>query len=441
MRVNIYLLVLVLGYKAAAGKIHEIVEEKTQVTLRCPHSVEGDVTWSRERNGDKTDILTVSGGRNIKHIHDPGRRYGSSADKSLHIVKPVVSDSGRYFCNNEAAADLTVIPSGTTIVIAQERTSITLTCPHDVGASHVPTWTRDSGGIQPRRFDVSPVDQTLTITDVQPGDSGLYYCDGKPAVSLNVIEGNTAPRTTTTTTTRTNPTTPTTTTTTTPKTATATFPPTEARVTTVPSTPPRTDKDTTTTKKQRDNKKKAQVTVPSTPPGTDKDTTTTKKQRNNKRKGKKTTTTRTNPTTPTTTTGNTTSTNAVPQPLRSWVIGVVVSFVLLLFLIIVNFTRRRFKRQGSEERSPVYEEIQEGFLLQTTNGSEERSPIYDEIQNGFVPRPTNVTSLPNESPYSLIGNNYNNKGLSQQIDNTYCLLNNTYCLLEKPKATANNQNQ
>ncbi|XP_028453941.1 uncharacterized protein LOC114568525 [Perca flavescens] len=168
--------------------IHQIVEEKTYVPLRCPHSVEGDVTWSRERNGDTVNILTVSGGRNVKHIDDPGRRYLLLADKSLFILKPVVSDSGRYFCNNEAVKDLTVIPSGTTIVPAPERTSITLTCPHDVGASHVPTWTRDSGGIQPRRFDVSPVDQTLTITDVQPGDSGLYYCDGRPAVYLNVIE-------------------------------------------------------------------------------------------------------------------------------------------------------------------------------------------------------------------------------------------------------------
>ncbi|KAF1382067.1 hypothetical protein PFLUV_G00160590 [Perca fluviatilis] len=125
----------------------------------------------------------------------------------------------------------------------------------------------------------------------------------------------------------------------------------------------------------------------------------------------------------------------VPRQFPSWVYGVVVSFLLLLlFLIIVYFTRRRFKRRGSEERGPVYDEIQEGFVLQPTNGSEERGPVYDEIQNGFVRQPTNVTSLPNESPYSLIGNNYNNKGLSQQIDNTYCLL-------KKPKATANNQNQ
>ncbi|KAF1382068.1 hypothetical protein PFLUV_G00160600 [Perca fluviatilis] len=335
MRVNIYLLVLVLGYKAAAGIIHEIVEEKTPVTLPCPHSVEGDVTWSRERNGDKTDILTVNGGREIKHIS--GNRYSSLADKtlSLFIVKAVVSDSGRYFCNNEAAANLTVIPSGTTIVPAPERTSITLTCPHDVGASHVPTWTRDSGGIPLRRFDVSPVDQTLTITDVQPGDSGLYYCDGKPAVYLNVIEAD-------------------------------------------------------------------------------------------------------------------------PQPLIRWVFGVVVSFLLLLlllllFLIIVFINRRRFKRRGNEERSPIYEEIQDGFVLQPTNGggtltaqaaancmadvsdgSNRQDPTYDTIPDLPPVKKKTVTSLPNESPYSLIGDH--NKGFSQLADSTYCLL-------EKPKATANDQNQ
>ncbi|XP_039676512.1 uncharacterized protein LOC120571563 isoform X2 [Perca fluviatilis] len=305
MRVNIYLLILVLGYKAAAGIIHEIVEEKTPVTLPCPHSVEGDVTWSRERNGDKTDILTVNGGSEIKHIS--GRRYSSLADKTLFILNPVISDSGRYFCNNEAAADLTVIPSGTILVPASERTSITLTCPHDVGASHVPTWSRDSGGIPLRRFDVSPVDQTLTITDVQPGDSGLYYCDGKPAVYLNVIK--------------------------------------------------------------------------------------------------------------------------VPQQFSSWVYGVVGSFLLLLlFLIIVYFTRRRFKRRGSEERGPVYEEIQEGFLLQPTNGggtltaqaaahcmadvsdgSNRHGPTYDTIPDLPPVKKKTVTSLPNESPYSLIGNHTNKR--------------------------------
>ncbi|GLD67481.1 uncharacterized protein AKAME5_002944100 [Lates japonicus] len=36
---------------------------------------------------------------------------------------------------------------------------------------------------------VSTEDKTLTITRVQPDDSGLYYCDGKPAAYLTVTEG------------------------------------------------------------------------------------------------------------------------------------------------------------------------------------------------------------------------------------------------------------
>ncbi|KAI3358971.1 hypothetical protein L3Q82_015355 [Scortum barcoo] len=127
-----------------------------------------------------------------QHRHDTDRRYNIVADKSksLYINRVTVSDSGRYFCNNEAAVELTVIPSGTIRRDAPERTSITLKCSHDDGGSLVPAWSRNNGEIQqPGRFYVSPADKTLTIRDVQPDDSGLYYCDGKPAVYLNVIKG------------------------------------------------------------------------------------------------------------------------------------------------------------------------------------------------------------------------------------------------------------
>ena len=91
---------------------HETVEEKQSVFLPCPHSVVGEVTWSRETNGHRVDILTVEGDGDKKHIPDPGRRYSSLADKSLHMFKVTVSDSGTYLCNNESAVELTVIPSG-----------------------------------------------------------------------------------------------------------------------------------------------------------------------------------------------------------------------------------------------------------------------------------------------------------------------------------------
>ncbi|XP_035848770.1 cell wall protein DAN4-like isoform X1 [Sander lucioperca] len=200
MRVNIRscLLAFVLGCNVTAGIIHEIVEEKTQVTLRCPHSVEGYVTWSRERNGDKTDILTVNGDRLIKHIDDPGRRYSSLADKSLFIVKVVVSDSGRYFCNNEAAADLTVIPSGNkappTTTTRTNPTTLTTTTP-----TTTPT-TATTAALPPTEA-VTTVPSTPPLTDKDKTTTEKHRNNKKKG------------KKTTTTTTRRNPTTLTTATT------------------------------------------------------------------------------------------------------------------------------------------------------------------------------------------------------------------------------------
>ncbi|XP_030265954.1 contactin-5-like isoform X2 [Sparus aurata] len=176
---------------------HEVVQEKQSVSLPCLHSVEGEVTWSRETNGHRVDILTTDGDRDKKHIPDPGGRYSSLADafKSLYIHKVNKSDSGTYLCNNEAAVELTVIPSETTRLVAPKSTTVTLNCPLDVGVSHVPTWSKDGREVQQDEYVyVSPADKTLTITFVQPHYSGLYYCDGKPAAYLTVMEAETSDR-------------------------------------------------------------------------------------------------------------------------------------------------------------------------------------------------------------------------------------------------------
>ncbi|KAG7225265.1 hypothetical protein INR49_014663, partial [Caranx melampygus] len=111
MRIKIrsVLLAFVLGCNVSAGIKSIVVVERHGVILPCPQTVNGSVTWSRKINGTKVQILTADDDGDKRH-NDPGKRYTSLADKSLHIQRAVVSDSGRYFCNNERAVDLTVNP-------------------------------------------------------------------------------------------------------------------------------------------------------------------------------------------------------------------------------------------------------------------------------------------------------------------------------------------
>lgn len=70
------------------------------------------MTWSREINGVKVDILRIDGDKDVKLISDPNKQYSSLADKSLHIFRASNSSSAEFFCNNEPAAAVTVIPLG-----------------------------------------------------------------------------------------------------------------------------------------------------------------------------------------------------------------------------------------------------------------------------------------------------------------------------------------
>ncbi|XP_041823272.1 uncharacterized protein LOC121628318 [Melanotaenia boesemani] len=189
MRTNICYLLAFALQTITADLIYDVAEEKKHITLRCPHSGKGKVTWSRENPGSKVDILTCDGDKTIKHIKDPQKHYSTTADKSLFIFRINVSDSGRYLCNNQPAVELTVIPSGIEIQNVTERSKISLKCPPDVEGSHDPTWSREIAGKQ-RQISrhVSAVDKTLTIRNVERDDFGLYFCDGKPVIYLNVTK-------------------------------------------------------------------------------------------------------------------------------------------------------------------------------------------------------------------------------------------------------------
>ncbi|XP_041867356.1 uncharacterized protein LOC121656371 [Melanotaenia boesemani] len=85
--------------------------------------------------------------------------------------------------------ELTVIPSGTKIQNVAERSTISLKCHHEFDGSHVPTWSREIAGKQQHISpNASTLDKKLTIRNVQHGDFGLYHCDGKPVIYLNVTK-------------------------------------------------------------------------------------------------------------------------------------------------------------------------------------------------------------------------------------------------------------
>ncbi|XP_046875198.1 uncharacterized protein LOC124467108 isoform X2 [Hypomesus transpacificus] len=122
MNTYFYLLVSVLICKNYAEMTCQTVQQKDTATLSCGH-FEGDVRWSRDQDGGRVDILTVRKGQDSedKHIHDPGKRFSSVADKSLTILRVISSDSGVYYCNGEPVVNLTVTPE-TVLEEDQKRT-------------------------------------------------------------------------------------------------------------------------------------------------------------------------------------------------------------------------------------------------------------------------------------------------------------------------------
>ncbi|KAL7868583.1 hypothetical protein SRHO_G00099670 [Serrasalmus rhombeus] len=87
-----FLCLLLCGYLHMINSetLHQTEKEGNTVALKCGRLTKGPVTWSRDTNGQRVDILTTHNGQTTKHIADPDRRYDSQADLALTIVR--VSD-------------------------------------------------------------------------------------------------------------------------------------------------------------------------------------------------------------------------------------------------------------------------------------------------------------------------------------------------------------
>ncbi|KAL7868451.1 hypothetical protein SRHO_G00098350 [Serrasalmus rhombeus] len=81
--------------------------EGNTAILHCGRLTKGKVTWSRDVNGQRVDILTTHNGETTKHITDLDRRYSSGSYLSLIIYGVSRSHAGKYYCNG-ATVELTV---------------------------------------------------------------------------------------------------------------------------------------------------------------------------------------------------------------------------------------------------------------------------------------------------------------------------------------------
>ncbi|KAL6473773.1 hypothetical protein MHYP_G00173340 [Metynnis hypsauchen] len=181
--------------------LHVNKTEGSIAIFHCGNLTKGKVTWSRDFNGQRVDILTTYNGETTKHIADPDRRYSSGADIVLIIFRVSQSDAGRYYCSG-ATMELTVIPD--TLHVNQTEGNIaTLYCGKLIKGTV--TWSRDINGqrvdiltthngettkhiADPDRRYSSGGGLALVMYRVSQSDAGRYYCN-RTTVELTVISG------------------------------------------------------------------------------------------------------------------------------------------------------------------------------------------------------------------------------------------------------------
>ncbi|KAI4872061.1 hypothetical protein NFI96_030172, partial [Prochilodus magdalenae] len=164
----------------------------------------GSVTWSRDTNGQREDILNITNGKTTKLISDPDGRYGAGANLALTIFRVSQSDAGRYYCSG-ATVELTVTAKSSKETLhVRETEGNTATLPCGRQTTGTVTWSRDTNGqkedilsttngktskgiADPDRYDLG-ANLSLIIYGVSQSDAGRYYCNLR-IVELTVTAG------------------------------------------------------------------------------------------------------------------------------------------------------------------------------------------------------------------------------------------------------------
>ncbi|KAL7868691.1 hypothetical protein SRHO_G00100750 [Serrasalmus rhombeus] len=104
-----FLCLLLCGFLHIVSSRIQPVRQKEGniVILYCGRLTKGPVTWSRDINGKRVDILSTHNGQTTKHIADPGRRFTVGSNLALTIFRVSQSDAGKYYCSG-ATVELTV---------------------------------------------------------------------------------------------------------------------------------------------------------------------------------------------------------------------------------------------------------------------------------------------------------------------------------------------
>ncbi|KAM9496268.1 uncharacterized protein Hap1MRO34_024439 [Clarias gariepinus] len=169
---------------------NQTISEGSDLTIPCEN--EGRVDWSRRADGKREIIFRHGGSVQSKS------RYSLLPNLSLVINDVWVSNSGIYFCNATAVVNLTVTPLE--VMFFQridEGSDITIHCKNQSNVSWSKRVDRKREVILTAQHeDISQSDpdhrysllsnSSLVIKKTGESDSGIYYCNSTPVLSLMV---------------------------------------------------------------------------------------------------------------------------------------------------------------------------------------------------------------------------------------------------------------